>query len=97
MTGIIEGFFWVLKNNLKICGNARVSRLRSSANKVTCFAVVLIFNALHCVCFIKPVVRNVLTLARCGLLERFFLHFILFNPFWKSVRLGNSAWDFFQG
>ena len=64
---------WVLKNNLKICGSARVSQLRSSANEVTCFAVVLIFNTLHCICFIRPVVRNVLAWLDVVLLELSFV------------------------
>ena len=44
-----------IQNNLNIRDSARLSRLRSFANKVqpTCFAAVLIFDALHCICFIK--------------------------------------------
>ena len=52
------GIFLGIQNNLKIRGSARVSRPRSSANKIQAnlFAVFLMFNALHCICFIKPVI-----------------------------------------
>ena len=48
---------WVPLNSLKIRDSSRVSRPRSSANKLkpNLFAIVLIFNALHCIFFIKPV------------------------------------------
>ena len=58
LSGDLRRDFLGIQNNLKICGSAHVSQQHSSANKIqpNLFAVVLIFKALHCICFIKPVI-----------------------------------------
>ena len=69
----------------------------------TCFAAVLIFNALHCICFIKPG-WSCLELSFCIVLllkQQMLLGVskvvrMSFNASWKFLRLGNSSWHFLE-
>ena len=58
-----------LQNHLKISVSAHVSQLH-------CFVPALIFNALHCICFIKPVNK-----ARKFSKEIFGVNFCMVNVF----------------
>ena len=69
----------------------------------TCFAAVLMFNALRCICFVKPgwsclelYLCIVLLLKQQMLLGVSKVVRMSFNASWKFLRLGNSSWHFLE-
>jgi len=83
-----------IQNNLKIRGSANKSGPRSSANKVQPNFFLPRWSS-EDVLEIRMKSAGMMTINKHkhSICSEFFL-VISVNPFWKVLRLGNSAWDF---
>ena len=82
----VEGFFLGIQNKLEFLVVPMYSGhavLRIKYNQ-TCFTVVLIFNTLLCICFIKPAIESFLEIFKAQKFGTGFFGGLIFGPriFW---------------